>query len=219
MNQEPESQAAAPADRESELSVRDAAGLLHETTSRARRQFEVWPPYLLVCGAVIFLGAYGVVWWSVRTQTPYVGPSGAALGVMYAAIALWIVLSTVVIRRATRGVSGPSVTSRAYRGSYLVVIAAYSLFQGALYHAGASHAIVYGIFPACAPWLFAGTIFVALGVAREESRSLLLGSSLIAIGIAGAFAGARWGWFVSGVSIAVVLGALAVSQAVNRSSR
>ncbi len=179
---------------------------------RARRQFEVWPPYLLALGALIFLGAYGVVWWSVHAQNPYVGPSGVALAVMYGGIVVWIVVSTLVIRRATRGVSGDSATSRAYRMWYLAILVAYSVFQGALYHAGASHAIVYGVYPASVPWLFAGTVFLTLGVVREEIRTLLFAAALIAVGLAGAFAGPRVAWLVSGVGIAVVLFVLAGYQ-------
>ena len=214
MTHEPEFQAPAPRDGESALSAHDAAALLRETTVRARRQFDTWPPYLLIVGAVIFFVAYGVVWWSVRDQVPYVGPSGAALATMYGGIVVWIVVSTSVVRRATRGVSGDSTSSRAYGAWYLTIILAYSLFQGALYHAGAGHEVVYGVFPASAPWLFAATVLLTMGVVRQEVPTLLLGTSLFAIGIGGAFAGARVAWLVSGVGISLLLGAFAAFQAV-----
>jgi hypothetical protein len=211
MDHEPESRAVSPGSDRG-LSALDAAALLRQTTVGARRQFDVWPAYLLVIGAIIFAGAYGAVWWSVHAQSPYVGPSGAALAAMYGGIVAWIVVSSTVVRRATRGVSGPSATSRMYRTWYLAVIVAYSLFQGALYHAGASHAIVYGVFPASAPWLFAGTIILTLGVVREEIRTVLFATSLIVIGVAGAFAGARVDWLVSGAGITAVLVAFALIQ-------
>jgi hypothetical protein len=98
----------------------------------------------------------------------------------------------------------------------MFILVAYSLFQGALYHAGASHAIVYGIFPASAPWLFAGTVFLTLGAIREEGRALALGIVLIAIGIGGAFAGPVAAWLVSGIGLSVVLLGFATVQFLRR---
>ena len=216
MSQVPESSVPSSRDGEAEISVSEAAALLRAATQRARRQFDVWPPYLLVLGAAIFLGAYGAVWWSVHDQSPYVGPSGAALVAMYGGIALWAAVSAAVVRRATQGVSGPSLRSRNFRTSYLVILVAYASFQGALYHAGASHAIVYGIFPASVPWLFAGTVAISVGVVHEEARTLLLGGALIAIGLAGAYSGPRVAWLVSGIGLAVSLLGFAVYRAVKQ---
>jgi hypothetical protein len=216
MNQEHDTSDSKTADEDSELNPQEAAALLQETKLRAQRQFDVWPPYLLLIGALIFLVAYGTAWWSVRGQSPYVGPSGGALAVMYGGIVAWIVAVSLVVQRATSGIGGPSAKSRTYRTGYLVIIVAYSLFQGALYHAGASHAIVYGIFPASAPWLFAGTVFLTLGAIREQGRALLLGIVLIAIGIGGAFAGPIVAWLVSGVSLFAVLVGFAAVQFARR---
>jgi hypothetical protein len=216
MNQEHDTPESESVDNDAELNPQEAAALLQETKLRAQRQFDVWPPFLLLIGAVIFLVAYGAAWWSVRGQSPYVGPSGAALAVMYGGIVAWIVAVSFVVQRATSGISGRSAKSRTYRTGYLAIIFAYSLFQGALYHAGASHAIVYGIFPASAPWLFAGTVFLTLGATREESRALALGVVLIAIGIGGAFAGPVAVWLVSGIGLCTVLVVFAIVQFLRR---
>jgi hypothetical protein len=135
---------------------------------------------------------------------------------MYGGIVVWIVAVVLVVQHATSGISGRSAKGRAYRAGYLVIIFTYSLFQGALYHAGASHAIVYGIFPASAPWLFAGTAFLTLGAIREEGRALVLGIILMAIGIGGAFAGPVAAWLVSGIGISSLLVGFAAVQAVKR---
>jgi hypothetical protein len=216
MNQEHDTSKSERADEATKLEPRAAAALLEETKLRAQRQFDVWPPYLLLIGAAIFLLAFGAAWLSVRGQHPYVGPSGGALAVMYGGIIVWIVAVVLVVQRATNGISGRSAKGRTYRAGYLVVIIAYSLFQGALYHAGASHAIVYGIFPASAPWLFAGTVFLTFGAIREEGRAMVLGIILIAIGIGGAFAGPVAAWLVSGIGIGGVLVGFAGVQAVKR---
>jgi len=194
------------------LDARTAAQLLHESTKRARRQFDDAPPFLLVIGAVIFLSGFAIAWWSVRGQNPYTGPSGTALAVMYGGIVAWIVAVSTVVQRANKGVRGPSTRGRKFRGAYLIVIVAYSVFQGALYHAGASHAIVYGIFPTSAPWLFAGTVLITMGVVREELRTLVLGTGLVAVGLASAFAGPKVSWLVSGIGLCAVLIAMAAYQ-------
>jgi hypothetical protein len=216
MNQEPETSESESRDEDKELNPREAAALLQETKKRAQRQFDVWPPFLLLIGAVIFLVAYGAVWWSVRDQSPYVGPSGWALAVMYGSIIVWIVIVTSVVRRATSGVSGPSMKRRDYRLGYLVIIVAYSVFQGALYHAGASHAIVYGIYPATMPWLFFGTAFVTIGALRQDGRASALGGFLITLGIGAAFAGPVAAWLVSGIGLCVLLAGFGVVQASRR---
>jgi hypothetical protein len=192
-------------DEGGELDPQAAAELLVRTKSRAQRQFDAWPPYLVFTGAAIFLFAYGAVWMSVRGQHPYVGPSGGALAIMYGVILVWIIAVVSVLQRANSGISGRSKRERSFRAGYLVIIFGYSAYQGALYHAGASHAIVYGIFPNSIQWLFAGTAFVTIGAIREEWPALTLGGALVAIGVAAAFSGPVIGWLVSGIGLSVVL--------------
>ena len=205
-----------PSSETGDLGPREAAALLRESEFRARQSLAIWPPYLLFIGAAIFFVGFGAMWWSVRGQHPYVGPSGGALAVLYGGIVVWIAVVTAVVRRATSGVAGPTARTRAYRFWYVVVIIAYSLFQGALYHAGASASIVYGIFPASAPWLFAGTVVLTLGVVREDGRTLALGVMLIVLGVAAGFAGPVVAWLVSGIGIGVILCGGATLQLLQR---
>jgi hypothetical protein len=206
-------------DGNEKIDPRIAAQLLHETTNQAKRQFDVWPPYLLFIGAVIFLLAFGAVWFSVRGQHPYVGPTGGALAAMYGGILVWIIVVSFVVKRANSGVGGRSAQQRkAYRSGWITVVVAYSAFQGALYHAGASHAIVYGVYPASVPWLFAGTVFVTIGAIREESPALGLGIVLLVVGLVGAFTGPVTAWLVSGIGLATVLGGFGAVRVVQRRS-
>jgi hypothetical protein len=94
--------------------------------------------------AVILLG-YGALWFSVRDQHPYTGPSGATIAAVYAAVIVVVAVSAKVLRRATAGVRGPS--RRQTRAEGVAIVTAYlatAVFQGALQHDGASHAIVRG---------------------------------------------------------------------------
>jgi hypothetical protein len=216
MEQESSTPEAPHIDEDRALDPVAAAELLASTKSNAQRQFDVWPPYLLFLGAAIFLFAFGSVWMSVRGQHPYTGPSGGALAIMYGCILVWIVAVVNVLQRAGNGISGRSKRQRAYRSGYLIIIIAYSAYQGALYHAGASHAIVYGIFPNSIQWLFAGTAFVTIGAIREELPALTLGGALVAIGVGAAFAGPVVGWLVSGIGLAVVLMGFALIRTLTR---
>ena len=219
MDQEKEPPTRSLADGNEEIDPRIAAQLLQKTTNQAKRQFDVWPPYLLFIGAVVFLLAFGAAWWSVRGQRPYVGPSGGALTAMYGGILVWIVAVSVVLKRANSGVGGRSAQKRrAYRSGWITVVIAYSSFQGALYHAGASHAIVYGVYPASVPWLFAGTVFVTIGAIREELPALTLGIVLITFGLGSAFAGPVAAWLVTGIGLAVAFVSFAAVRIVQRRS-
>jgi hypothetical protein len=115
-------------------------------------------------------------------------------------------------------VGGRTVQQRKYRSGWVAVIFAYSIFQGALYHAGASHGIVYGIYPASVPWLFAGTIFVTIGAIREEFPAIGLGIVLFVVGLVGAFTGPVTAWLVSGIGLAVALASFAAVRVVQRRS-
>lgn len=203
-------------DEGAELDPRAAADLLASTKQSAQRQFDVWPPYLLFIGSALFLFCYGAVWWSVRGQHPYVGPTGGALAILYGGVVAWVVAVVTVLQRANSGVSGASKRRRAFRSGYLIIVVGYSAYQGALYHAGASHSIVYGVFPASIQWLFAGTVFVTIGAIREELPAMTLGGALVVLGVASAFTGPVIGWLVSGIGLALVLAGFGVIRIVLR---
>ncbi|NNN16545.1 MAG: hypothetical protein HKL82_11920 [Acidimicrobiaceae bacterium] len=119
---------------------------------------------------------------------------------------MWIIVVSAVVRRALRGVSGgPSQRQRRYNAGFEIILIADFVLQGALYHAGASHAIVYGIYPASAPFFFAGAIFVTMGVLRVERATMALGIALFAVGTGGAYAGPVTAWLVSGIALSVAL--------------
>ena len=74
MNHTPDS---ATAGNGGNFDPRQAAALLDQTTQQARRQFEPYPPWMLVIRAVMVLAACGAIWLSVRGQHPYKGPTAA----------------------------------------------------------------------------------------------------------------------------------------------
>lgn len=188
------------------LDPRQAAELLERTRRQAERQFDIRPPLLTLLAALVILVAYGAVWLSVRDQHPYDGPSNTALAVLYSTLIVWVVLTSVVLRRATSGVGGRASRQRRIEGLVFAAIwMAVYVFQGALYHAGASKAIVYGIYPAAAPLIIVGAAAAAHAAARENLPLLGLALAGVAVATGGAFAGPAGVWAVIAVGGCAVL--------------
>jgi hypothetical protein len=193
---------AATGNEDGELDPREAATLLRQTTRRARRKFNPNPPLLSLLRAIVVLGAYGAVWLSVRGQHPYKGPAGWALAILYALVIIVIIASVGFLKRATTGVKGPS---RMRPAESTVLAAAWILvyvFQGALDAAGASHAIVYGIYPAAAPLIILGLVGAALAQARADWPIFSGTLTVAVIASVAAFFGPAGVWLVAGIALA-----------------
>jgi hypothetical protein len=184
------------------LDPREAAELLEQAKKDAQRKFDVKsPPLLLIQAGVIAVG-YGALWYSVRGQHPYSGPTGLALITVYGAVIVSIVATTVGFKRAYAGVRGRSVRLRqAEIGTLVASYVAAAIFQGALKYDGASHAIVYGVFPAAGPFLVVGAAVAGMGAAREDWPMFGGGLGLIALAVGSAFAGPAGAWAVIGVGL------------------
>ena len=201
------------ADEDSELDPRAAAELLERTTRQARRQFDVRPPLLMLTGAVVVLIAYGALWLSVRGQHPYQGPTTSGLAVLYSTLAVWIILSATFFRNRTSGVGGRSARQRRATGiAFAVVWIAVYVFQGALHHAGASNAIVYGIYPAAAPVIIVGGAAGAHEAARENWPWVGIALAAVALAAGASFAGPIDVWAVIGIGLSALLLIRAVTQ-------
>jgi hypothetical protein len=154
----------------------------------------------------------------VRRQHPYDGPAGWALGLLYGIIVLWVVAVVFTLRRATAGIGGRSVRrQRAQGAAFATVWIAVYVFQGALYHAGASHAIAYGIYPATAPFIIVGSAAAATAAAQENWRDVCIAIVLISVASGAAYAGAAAVWLVMGIGLSAVLLAVAALQLWQRS--
>jgi hypothetical protein len=196
-----------------ELDPREAAALLDQTTRRAQRQLDLHPPLLMLVAALVVLLAYGAVWLSVRNQHPYDGPTAAALAVLYGTVAAWAVFVAVVRRRAISGVSGRSERRRQGEGAaFGVAWVMVYVFQGALHHAGASHAIAYGIYPASAPLIVVGSAAATHQAAHENWEWAGFAGAAVVLGSLAAYTGPATVWAVVGIGLAVLLLARAVSQ-------
>ena len=167
-----------------DLDPREAAVLLDQTTLRARRQFEPNPPWLLAIRAVLALIAYGALWLSVRGQHPYAYPTAAVIPVGVAVGVVNVVATVAVAKRATTGISGRPRLRPAEIGLMVVVWVGVFAAMAPLAAAGASNAIVYGLFPATAPPIVAGLAWAGIMAARADWRAF--GSNWVIVIIAAA---------------------------------
>ena len=90
--------------------------------------------------------------------------------------------------------------------------AAAAVFQGALLHLGAGHAIAYGVYPAVVPPIIlmaAGGVFAAV---REDVRTLCAAIAVIAVLAGSAFAGPIGVWLSCGLGGCIVLLVLTAVQ-------
>ena len=79
------------------------------------------------------------------------------------------------------------------------------VFMGALDHAGASHAIVYGIYPATAPLILVGVAGAGLAQARADWPMFGGALTVAVIAAIGAYFGPAGAWLVAGIALAAAL--------------
>ncbi len=202
-----------PDEDERGLDPSEAARLLARTQSQARRELDFRSPWLSLLAAVAALVAFGAVWLSVRGQHPYKGPTPAGLVGLYAVVLVRIGTVVYAHHRATAGVSGRSVRQRRAEGAALAValVAVYAL-MAALAHAGASDAVVYGVYVGTATLLVLGGFGAARAAVQQDWPGLGLSIAIVLVAAGSAFAGPRGVWLSDGVGLCVVLLAYGAAQ-------
>jgi len=205
MNQPPNPNETVPG-HDSPLDPHEAAAMLDQATQQARRKFQPNPPLLSVFRAFVVLAAFGSLWLSVRGQHPYTGPSGWAVAVAYVLVAVVIGWSASALKRSGAGVTGPAQRARNLGiGVLLVGWVLVYVFQGALYKAGAPHDIVYGLYPATAPFLIVGLAGAANSAGREDWP---MAATTLAVAVAAAvaaFSGPIDCWLIMGIGLCLAM--------------
>ena len=144
--------------RGDELDPREAARLLDQTRREARRQFDLRPPLLSAVTVVVVIAATARRGCRCADSIP---TGSERRGARRPSTRRWpsgVATSAMVFRRATAGVERTLVAAAEARGGRRPgrVSRHRDVFQGALHHDGASHAIVYGVMPAAAPLIIVG---------------------------------------------------------------
>jgi hypothetical protein len=198
--------AATAASNDGSFDPRQAATLLDQATQQARRTFGPGHPLLWTYRAVFALVAFGGFWLSVRShRSPYSAPGGWSLPVAFALAAVNIAWSTIALRRAGAGVSGPTQRGkRAWLGLMLAAwIAAYA-FTTPLYHAAASHP-VWGLYPASAPLLFIGLLGAVTAAAIRDWRMAGITLAVALVAAAAGFGGPAGAWLITGTGLSALM--------------
>jgi hypothetical protein len=196
------------------LDPREAARLLAQTQRQAQRELDFRSPQLTLLAAAAALVAFGSVWLSVRGQHPYKWPTPVGLLGLYAVVAIRIGSVLYAHRRASAGVSGPSVRQTRAEGAALAVaLVAVYVVMGALASAGASDGVVFGVYVVTATMLVLGTFGAARSAVREDWHELGLSLAVVLIAAGSAFAGPRGVWLSNGVGLCVVLLGNSAAQA------
>ncbi len=177
-----------------------AAALLDQTTRQARRRLEPSPPWLLVIRAVLVLIALGSIWFSVRGQHPYRGPTADDIPVLLAFIVLNFAATVAVRQRAMTGVRGRS----RLRPAEITVMALAWVAVVVLVVMLAAAGVSYSQYPTTV-LIIPGLAWAALMAARADWVNGASGLAVAVTGVAGLFAGPAGAWVVAGVGLCVTL--------------
>lgn len=209
------------ANQDDGLDPREAARLLAETEREAQRQFNLSPVWITAVMGVVILVAYGALWLSTRGQHPYKGPSVGVVGLVYAAVAVAIAASVKVYRRATTGVSGPSLRQQQVEGVAILVsfVLGSPVLQGAMKHNGFSDAIVYGVIPAAAPLIIVGTTVLGIAGSKADWRQFGAALAVVITGVVAAFVGPSGAWLAAGIGLSVALVGYTAADALRQRRR
>jgi hypothetical protein len=194
------------------LDLRDAARVLVQAERDAKRQFNLGPPWITAAMGGLILVGYGALWLSTLGQNPYSGPSLGAIALVYGGVAVSIAVSVLAYRRATVGVSGPSVRQRQAEGvAILVSFIGSPVLQSAMKLAGASDGIVYGVIPAAGPLIIVGTTVLGIAVGRADWPQFGAALTVVIGGVVAAFVGPSAAWLAAGIGLFVAVAGYAVT--------
>jgi peptidoglycan/LPS O-acetylase OafA/YrhL len=205
---------------EETLDPREAAALLSQTKKKALVGLELNSLLLSLLGALTLPLGFGILWWSVRHQHPYQGPTVGAIGLFYLLILVIDIGAIATLRRSSRGVGGQyKKNRRMLSGIGAVGLVGTFTIMGALEHAHVSHVVVYGIFPATVPLLVGGLIG-AVGASQRDDWTMFAGAlGVSAVAAGAAFGGPAGAWAISGFGSGAVLLACAGVKLYQRHSR
>jgi hypothetical protein len=216
MNMVGDTNEAASAGEGASLDPREAAQILEQAKSQARRQFDPHPPLAVVVGAAgVFLFGYGAVWWSMRDQHVYTtGPALWSLAVLYGLIAVSAIAGSVA-GRAKSGVSGRAQRQRQAQGAAFAAagIGAW-VIEGALRYRGVSFEIVYGVFGPTVPLIALMAVAAGISAMRESWLQLGVCIAIIAVTSVSTFFGPLGAWGLTGLGCCLVLLAYAAALVV-----
>lgn len=198
------------------LDPQDAAALLRDTTRRARRQLEPFPPLMSAVRAGIALATYGTIWLTVRGQHPYHGPTSLDIPIVLALAAVNLGAAIVLARRAYAGVSGKSKLQPVEILIMALVWIGVFVVMAALPGAGVSREVWFGQYMVAAPLIAAGLAWAGIMAVRANWLSAGPALAAAAIGAASVFGGPVGAWAIAALALPVAILAHAIAVAVRQ---
>ena len=140
------------------------------------------------------------------------------VALVYAAVAVAIAAAVKVYRRASTGVSGPSVTQQHAEGIAILIsfVLGSQILQGAMKHHGAGNAIVYGVIPAAAPLIIVGTTVLGIAASKADRQQFGAALAVVISGAVAAFAGPSGAWLAAGIGLFVSTAGYAAANNLRR---
>jgi hypothetical protein len=194
------------ADNGGSFDPQQAAALLDQASAQARATFTPAHPLLWTFRAAGVLVVFGGFWLSVRGHAnPYSAPAGWSLGADAAFVIINIAWSTLLLRRAGAGVTGPTQTRRRawiglMAGAWIVAYAV----TIPLYHAAGSYP-VWGLYPASAPLLFIGVLGAVTAAALRDWRMTAITAGIALIAAAAGYGGPAGAWLIMGIGLSALM--------------
>lgn len=164
-----------------------AAAIIREAGARARRELVISRPVLLATWGLALLVGYGAMWFSVRRQQPYHGPSAQTVALVLVLLLAALLVTVAAAERPGADVGGRSATRRAVFALCLVAaFVSLGVEKIMLFEIGADSSVL-GVVGSANPLLATGLAFVASAAVdlRTGWSRFVLGAWLLAVACAG----------------------------------
>jgi hypothetical protein len=164
-----------------DMSVHEAAGIVQDARTRARRELVISAPAVYTAWGLVWLIGYGAMWLSVRGQHPYLAPSGVSIAVVFVLAAFAAAAVLVIARRATAGIGGQSARHRriilaTWATGYLMLL----LVQAAI--SGSVSTRTFAFVGFAGPLLLAGLVYILAAALGRNRLAFALGVWLVIVG-------------------------------------
>lgn len=152
--------------------------LLDDTEKHTRRQVDIRGDVLFGAWGVAWIVGYLAIWWSTRTQDPYVGPAWWGFTILAVAMVAAVGVTVATITKASAGISGDSWKAGMYYGlTWGVGFMTWQVVMAAVAHAGVSDEVG-GLLGGALPALIVAIIYCASAAVWEESAFFVVGAWL-----------------------------------------
>ena len=162
-------------DNASGFDAATARDLLQDTERQVKHAVDIRGDVQFGAWGLAWVLGYLAIWWSTRTQDPYVGPAGWAFMILAVAMVSAIAVTVATITKASAGISGGSWKPGLYYGlTWGVGFLTWQVVMAAVAQAGVS-AEVGGLLAGALPALIVAIIYCASAAVWEQDAFFVVG--------------------------------------------